>query len=524
MKTSSRLRFGAIFAVGAMAVTACGSSSSSAKPTGSSQSTQGAQASSPAPGTLRLGLFIEAPSLDPITANFSVTGQYMAEYDTLLVPDGLDKVKPWLATAWQATSPKTWRFTLRTDVVFHDGSKFDATALKANLDRDKKVTGPWSFVFKDITSVDVVNDSTVDVTFTVPTPDFPLQMARIPGAMVSPKAIASGLDLNTNMAGSGGWIFDPAAHVKDSKLVFHANPNYWNRGAVKMQNVELDVIPDNNARLNSLQSGQTDLMSLLQLNQVEPAKEAGLKTQVELTRVASLHIVDRTGRLVPALADPRVRQAIGLLIDRNGFNKAIWAGQSVPTGGFAAPGTQFYLPKMDDQYKRDVAKAKELLAAAGYAGGFTITSGTVPAINDIQEAIGQMLAEGNIKYQLVTDNSYTTSLAAGKYAAGYGADPSINMFQWWASRTGPQSGAYNPFKLTDMDDLQALYTEALTATPERQMAIFDQLQHQVIERGIDFPLSQWAQATAWSKSVKGVDHMILGDEVVPRPLYLSTGG
>ena len=56
------------------------------------------------------------------------------------------------------------------------------------------------------------------------------------------------------------------------------------------------------------------------------------------------------------------------------------------------------------------------------------------------------------------------------------------------------------------------------------MAIFDQLQHQVIERGIDFPLSQWAQATAWSKSVKGVDHMILGDEVVPRPLYLSTGG
>ncbi|SEG88611.1 peptide/nickel transport system substrate-binding protein [Thermomonospora echinospora] len=476
-------------------------------------------------GTLRFAAWQETPSLDPARTTVQNGALIFPEYDTLTVVDDKFEPKPWLATSWSRPAPKTWRFKLRDDVTFHDGSKFDAETVKLNLERGKGVEGgPHANIYAPISEVEVIDPTTVDVHFSTAQPNFPYSMSMVPGAMISPKAIEEKADLTRAPAGSGGWIWQKDAHREGGSHTYKANPSYWNKEAVRAETVEVKIIAEDNARLNAVQSGQVDVMGTVQPNQMEPARSAGLRLLSDFTFTATFMIMDRRGEKVPAFGKPEVRQAIAHLLDREAYNKALLSGKGDPTGGgFAASNSKWFDASLNDLRKADVAEAKRLLTAAGYPGGFTFEVGNAPVIRQQNETTAQLLAEGGITMKIVdvADGQYTAEVRRGRFPAGYFVPSSVDIYQWW-TRTISTKGVYNPFKLDDLDDLEATFTKAAEASDDAtRKPLMTELQKATVERGVAFPLSQVPRVAALTGDVRATRQPVFAPEdIAPRPYYL----
>ncbi|TQM11330.1 ABC transporter substrate-binding protein [Pseudonocardia kunmingensis] len=514
----------AVLGAAMLVITGCGGGAGSGASTATELvTTQGVPAAPT--GTLRYATWQETPSFDPPRTTTQNGPVIFPVYDTLTSMDENFDVVPWLATGWSQPDPSTWRFTLRDDVVFHDGSRFDAETVKLNLERAKTVTGgPYTNIYAPIAEVTVLDPVTVDVAFSVPSPNFPYSMATVAGAMVSPKAVQDGTDLTRNPAGSGGWIWEAGEHREGAQHVFRANPDYWNRDAVKAETVEVKIIQEDNARLNATQSGQADVMATLQPGQIEAAESAGLRTLSDFTITASFLIMDREGSLVPAFAEPKVREAVGYLLDREAYNMAVLAGKGESaSGGFAAPGSTWYDPELESLRQADVDKARQLLAEAGYPQGFSFQVGNQPVIKTVNETVAQLLADGGITMEIVDvgQGQYTAEVRKGHFPAGYFVPTSIDIDQWW-TRTVSNAGIYNPFDLTDLADLDARYAEgAALSDPPARKAVFDELQRATVERGVLFPLSQIPRSAGLRSTVHASQQPVFAPEdIAPRPFHL----
>lgn len=475
-------------------------------------------------GTLRYTVFQETPSFDPPLVAYSNGAIIFSAYDTLTSSDNTADVKPWLATEWSQPDTMTWQFTLRDDVVFHDGSKFDAETVKLNLERAKTFpSSPWGYVYEPIAAVTVIDPVTVNVSFTTPQPGFPYSMSQIAGAMISPKAIKDGTDLTRAEAGSGGWIWDSNEHVESVKHVFHANPKYWNSDAVKIKDIEILIMPEDSSRLNAVQAGQADVVGSLPPEQYDAAESAGLVVKSSMFASGVLAILDREGTMVPAFANPKVREAMGYLIDREAFNKSVFAGHGSGIDGFAPPEIWWHAPKLVDRQQVNVAKAKKLLAEAGYPKGFTFEAPNIPVLRTKNETIAQMLAAGGITMKIVdtADGQYTADIRKGKFPAAYINPSAVDPYMWW-SRSISNNSPFNPFKLTDLADLEEKFIEA-SALPDEssRQSAFAKLQQEVLDRGLVISTGMTPHGFALGPKVRSTKEvMYLAGDQTPQPYYL----
>lgn len=454
-------------------------------------------------GTLRIGEFAPVATYDPAGAQTSQSAYLYPVYDTLTRQAEDFSVQPSLATDWEQVEPEVWRFSLRDDVVFHDGARFDGEVVKANLERQAATEGnPNASVFATLDRVDVVDEFTVDVVFTEPAPAFPLEMSMVMGMMVSPNALEA--DLTRAPAGSGPWIWQADESQAGVVEVFDLNPEYWDPSAQGVERIEVQSIADNNARVNALMAGDIDLASSVPADQVEAIEAAGMETVSAAAYLPFLVIVDREGTTVPALGDVRVRQAIGYAIDREAFRDTIYDGQGDAIGGFYGPQfAEWHNPELDDLFEYNPDRARELLAEAGYADGFEVEMPVMPNISAPVEAIAQML--GQVGIRVVQDP--IQSGAIGGYMRGGEAELSwYRALLYYPGKTyGDFTGpALNPLGLGDVDDLRDMLAEA-NATPdvEERSEIFDEVAREVMERGMVFPLTHAFQTAAWRENVSG---------------------
>lgn len=510
----------------ALGLTACGGANN--KTSSQSESKSGIVKTDGAPssptGTLKIGVFQETPSLDPPRTTQQNNTIMDAVYDTLTACDAKGNVSPWLATKWSQPDPSTWEFKLRDDVTFHDGSKFDAETVKLNLERDKTIEGgPWGYIYDTIKAVTVVDPTTVQVQFTSPQPSFPLQMCQVAGGMVSPQAIKAGTDLTRTEAGSGGWIWNAAEHQEGTKHILDANPNYWNKDAVLVKTIEVDIIADTSARMNAAQAGQIDVMGTVDGNMFNAAKDAGLTIQSSIAFNVTLAIFDRKGTIVPAFASQEVRQAMQLLVDVNGYNKAVFGGNGDATLSLGAKGTYWYDDSLTKKYALNVKKAKQMLAEAGYKDGFSFEVPSVPLIKQRLEGIQQMLATGGITMNIVDspDGQYTADLRKGLYPAGHLVPNAIDPFNMWYRSISNQS-PYNPFKLTDTADLDAKMQQAAAMSSDKERApLLKEVQQQIFERGLIITAGQSPSAAAFGPRVHATQEPLFANSSgSPRPHYM----
>jgi len=339
-----------------------------------------AQEDSPQRGNVVRGVCVSAiTSLDPQQSELGICdlSAYNALYNKLIRLDETGNVVPEIATEWTVSDDgRTYTFTIRDDVIFHDGNPLDAEAVKFSLDRirDPESASPVSGNLSVIDTINVVDGTTVEVVLSEPSAAFLSVLAAAPGAseIVSPAAVEEfGEDYRFNGVGSGP--FQLVSWSPGETAVFERNPNYWEMGADDealpyLDGVELSSIEDDTVRLLNLRSGTFDVNERIALTDVA-AVEADDSLQVIETNTATAYAIAMNVSQ-PPFDDIRVRQAVQLALDDDGIINNLGLGRGY-TSAFAFPrGTWYFYESQNPEPNLEMAQ--QLLAEAGYEDGLDV--------------------------------------------------------------------------------------------------------------------------------------------------------
>jgi peptide/nickel transport system substrate-binding protein len=348
---------------------------------------------------LRVSQAVDATTLDPQKqGDLPSMNVLMNIFDTLTVRDVGDKLVGGLAERWESTSPTTWRFHLRGGVTFHNGEPCDAKAVKYSIERliDPATKSPI-VELRFVKKVDIVDPNTVDVLTSQPDPILPEKMSLFGGVVVPPGYIKQKGDaaFAAKPVGTGPFVFQ--SWQRDSQIVLTANPKYWG-GKPAVDKLTIKVMPDAAASLAALQSGELDIVSSLTpdaAQQLDGTPDIKVVTSPGI-RTFFVSLDTLSGG---PLAKKEVRQALNHALDVPTLIKAVLNGaaQRTPT---LIPHQSFGFDASVQPFAYDVAKAKSLLAQAGYPSGFSLKFSASSADKDIVQAIAGQLQKVGVKAEV----------------------------------------------------------------------------------------------------------------------------
>lgn len=350
---------------------------------------------------LTIGLITEPSSFDPAQAPEGTRlPLYQAVYDTLLLrePDGT--LAPMLAESWTLDDDRT-RLTLelRDDVTFIDGTPFDSSVVKSNLERFKTENGPQAIQLAALETVETPDATTAVLVLSEPDPALPIYLSNAAGLMASADALEDP-DLDSVPIGSGPYTLVTDETTVGVQYVYTRNEDYWGED-LPYDEIVFSVLPDEQAQFNALMSGQINSTVLFTQAAGEEATEAGFTYWPSETDYQGLVLFDRDGDSLPALGDVRVRQAINFAIDRELLLDTFLLGRGTTTTQIWGPDSLGYVEGLEDVYEYDPEEARRLLAEAGYADGLDVTLPTVPQFDpELMAVIIQMLQEVGINATL----------------------------------------------------------------------------------------------------------------------------
>jgi len=322
-------------------------------------------------------------------------------YGTLLRarPDGT--VEPGLAKSAEVVDPRTIRVELQPNVTYSDGTPFDAEAVKAGIERNVasqnfRAFGAEIAQYDSITIEDPLN-------FTIHLKE-PMAgvwysfLARGETMAPSPKAIADGVDFQSNPVGAGPFMVESVSPERSIRLV--KNPNYFEADKIRLAGVEYVHAADPTGQVNALRSGAADAMDAAS-STVADGLEGAPGFQVMIEPANNITYWGQICKARPPLDDKRVRQAINFALDRDALNQLLYEGRGEPIEGLARSTDPLYDPTTKGMYARDLDKARQLLADAGYADGLTLDFFVQPGDSQRgSEVIQQQLAEVGITLDL----------------------------------------------------------------------------------------------------------------------------
>lgn len=437
--------------------------------------------------TLTVGSTVAPQSWDPAyvgDANYVPYAQ--AAYDSLIRRTGTDTYVPMLATRWDITDAgRTVRLELRRGVTFSDGTRFDAAAVKANVEHFAKSAGPLGQQLAGLTEAKVLGGQRIELRFKTAIPDIEFNLSDAAGRMASPKALGSP-GLKTVPAGTGPYVMDRSKTVQGSTYTLTARKGYWDRSLQKFRTVVFKAFPNEIGLLNAIKSGQVDAGNLTQQDNIENAKSSGIKILHPKYHIswAGLIFLDRDGKQVPALKHKDVRRAIAHAVDARGILKAAMNNQGAPNTQIFNESSAAYDPALNDAYTYDPALAKRLLAKAGYAKGFSLpmpaTAGFLtPAV---QAALEKQLAAVHITVKWVNEpvGALYSDLAKGAFPASFVIFGSVPT-DWSVvqSYVSPK-GTWNPGRSTD-PRIEKLIAKIPGAPRAQQDAAFKEINKLVVD-------------------------------------------
>jgi len=328
-------------------------------------------------------------SMDPHSRNVASTLSMLSNvYEPLIRRDRELKLEPALATEWKATSPTTWRFTLRKGVKWQDGSPFTADDVVFTYGRTK---GPGSLlgtVLRGSKDIKKIDDFTVDFEMAGPNPTFPDQMTSwliMSKAWSEKNNATKATDLTKNetsyatLHAMGTGPFELKSREADGKIVMVPNKNWWDKAEHNLTEVIFTPIANPATRSAALLSGEIDMVHTLPINAIPRVKEQkGLRVMQKAELRTMLFFLDQTrDELIDSnikgknpLKDVRVRRAMAMAIDAEALSRQVMRGVSVPNYLLVGPGVNGFDPVLNVAPSRDIAAAKKLMADAGYPDGF----------------------------------------------------------------------------------------------------------------------------------------------------------
>ena len=408
---------------------------------------------------------------------------FQAVFDTLLQKNAEGEIEPWLATDWEYNHDNTvLTLTLRDDVEFTDGTKLDADAVVASLERFRDGTSPQAATFagKDFAAPDA---TTVTITQPAPDPSLVNLLSIAPGLIQAPSTFDDP-DSATEPVGSGPYVLDTASTVTGTTYVYTANPDYWNPDAVKYNNLTINVIEDPTATLNAMKAGEANGAKIVNNDTIPEIEGSGWTIESNELDFQGLLLFDRNGTMAPELADVRVRQAINMAFDREALLEALQAGYGTVTEQVFPATSLGYDESLDSTYGYDPEGAKELLAEAGYPDGFTLNMMSTPAFQTTFDLVAQQLADIGItvNYTDPGTGNFITDMLAPKYPATWMALEQNPDWQLINFMIAPDA-TFNPFHSQDPQVDEYISTIQMGTPEEAEQATKD--------------LNAWIVENAW---------------------------
>lgn len=333
-------------------------------------------------------------------------------------------VEPMLAKSWTfGDGGKTLTMTLRSDVKFGDGTKFDASVVKANIERSKTVKGSTDAAqVANISSVDVVNSTTVRFNLSSGGADLPGLLALAPGMMINPRAFKAKTDLSTKpptWAGTGAYTV--ADNVPNDHIDYvRKSSAYWDKNAAKYAKLTIKSITDATQRANAVKAGDANLAQINGTGMQTAAqlsKSGGLKAFTAGTTVDIL-MINTSKAPFDKLA---VRKALATAIDRSKVVESC-APYCAATDQFYPKGHWAYSADLTSPFKYSASDAKQMLADAGYKPGqiklpITATAGS-PYERLVQVLLPMLKAAGfDASLDSVQNGTADPNFIAGKETA-----------------------------------------------------------------------------------------------------------
>lgn len=482
-----------------------GGSASSAEPADSSSTSSAADDSSSAGGTKQVvvGINADYTTFDP-AYSYEKSARMIQPvvYDTLVQFDRTEtgKINPSLAESWTISDDKlTYVFKLREDVVASTGKTLNAADVVFCFDRLKNLKGNPSFLADPIEKVEATGDFEVTLTLNTVTPSilavltegafgiYDSEVAQQNGATGDPTTDTAQAFFDGQSIGSGPFIL--TSYTPNAELVIEKNPNY--RGeAPKLDRVVFRHMNDASMQLMSLQKGDIDFAFDLTAAQLETLNDPNIVVNTYPTLDIFMLQLNMDPAIGGPLAVKEVRQAIAYALDYDGLCAIAGNDAKVPyniiPNGFAG-----YLG--ESPIKRDLDKAKELLAQAGYADGFAFECGVIPdmatdgvSFMDCAVKMQADLAEVGITMNIQPDevSVYLEKLRGGQYQSSVGmwgpdyVDPAtqlsflpgqnVGMRSNWTAEMAPELAELGSRAAVEIDDaarvklfeeIQTLYNE-----------------------------------------------------------------
>lgn len=351
--------------------------------------------------TVTVGLDADPPNLDPLLSSALVDRQVQNQiYDKLVDLDENLRIVPMLATSWRVEeNGKVYVFNLRQGVKFHDGTEFNAEAVKFNLDRYRSAPGSRrSGELSLITNVQVVNPYTVRVTLREPFAPFLAILSDRSGMMVSPTAVQKlGAEFGNNPVGTGPFKF--VERRRQDRIVLARNENYWQRGFPRIEQLIYRPFPDDDVRVANLLSGAVSIITPVAAKDL-----ATIRNNPNLV-VNNFPSIGYQGIWLNHTKGPftnkALRQAFAATIDRDVVDRVVFLGTALPSNGPFPPGTLAY-DKTIPVPKRDLALARQKLAEGGRPQGFsfTLTIAPGPVLAQLAQVYQAMAAEAGIQVRI----------------------------------------------------------------------------------------------------------------------------
>lgn len=452
-------------------------------------------------GSLRIALENDVSKLDPMLSSAFVERHvFYNMYDSLVAIDDKLNIIPSLALSWTQPDPKTYVFKLRPGVKFHDGTDFDAAAVKFNIER--YLTGTGSLRKSEISSIDTVEVvDPLTVKFNLKAPFGPLlaNLVDRAGMMLSPTAIKKlGDDLARNPVGAGTGPFKFVEWKKDDHITLEKNPNYWRKDDSGNQLPYLDkvtyrILTDETARLTNLKTGDVEVANSVPSKDIPDLRNSTDVVYKDIPAVAFNGLEMNTTR--EPFNNKALRQAVSYAIDREAILKTVFFNVGVVSNGPIPPPSWAYDASFKP-YTRDLAKAKAKLTEAGkpdFTFNLEITAGS-PQVLQESQLIRDQLKEAGITVNIVqidfskqldnlTKKEYTSSLIGWSGRI----DPDGNMFNHFKTGGSFNDAGYSNPKVDELLDkarASSDQNERKTLYQQAQQTILDDAPWAFINHGV----------------------------------------
>ncbi|MGR3757535.1 MAG: ABC transporter substrate-binding protein [Tranquillimonas sp.] len=477
------------------------------------------------PNVLVVGQIAEPKALDPaaVTAvnDFRIL---MNVYDGLVrYKDGTLEVEPALATDWEISEDGTeYTFTLRDGVKFHDGSPFDAEAVKFNFDRmlDESHpyydTGPFplSFFFSAIEEVEVVDPMTVKFVLNEPYAPFLSNLAYPTGLIVSPAAVEEhGSEFGRNPSGTGPFEF--AEWRPNEAVVVEANPDYWD-GVPQLEAVVFRPITDASTRTAEMLAGGIDLM--VEVPPVALSQFQGDSYRLYEQAGPHLWFLILNAKEGP-FADKLVRQAANYAINKEAIVNEVLEGTAEVAAGPTPPAFAWAYNEDLEPYPYDPEKARELIAEAGADGAeltFYVTEGGSGMLDPVAMGTAIQADLQAVGFD-VTIETYEWNTFLGEVNPGLAGkadmaemawmtnDPDTLPFLALRSEAFPDQGGFNSGYYSN-PEVDKLLEQARRATDQDERArLYKEMQEIVQEDAPWVFVANWKQNAVTNDRVENFD-------------------